>query len=190
LLSISYKLFADGRDEYYQTAVRSITHSTSDSIVKMYVKISSKDIIACSDALFYYWEKNGIIHRNQGSFSGNVLHGRYTVTNVNGLMITEGYFFNGIRDKHWKKWNNNGVLIRVDLWIKGQLKKTELYNDSNVSEEIVYGKNGKPKKKLDYTSGKKNTFIYKDNIWIAKRKLKPFSRKQIETDSLTVSLPQ
>lgn len=192
LLSISYVLFADSGDKYLQTAVRPITHTTADSTVRLHVRVSSEGVEKLSDELFYYWEKNGTVHKNQGSFSGNILHGRYTVTNAKGMMVTEGYFFNGTKDRYWKRWDDRGVLTQAELWKEGQLKKAERYDNGSISEEVAYGKNGKPKKKLDYTSGKKKVYVYKTDEWVAKRKLKLFSKKQkqVETDSLTVSSPE
>jgi hypothetical protein len=190
LLGTSHKLHAGNEDEYLRSAVRSITHAAADSTVVLHVKVSSKGIGKLNGKLFYYWEKQGAVRKNQGSFSGNVLHGRYTATNAKGMMVTEGYFYNGTRDGCWKKWDSSGRLVHADAWEKGYRKRAERYDNGTLSEKVAYGKNGKPRRKLDYTSGRKETFVYKGNAWVAKRRLlSAFRRKQkpVNADDSTVN---
>ncbi len=62
---------------------------------------------------FYYWFKSGRIHRTQGSYYGDLLHGNYKVVSPNRHLLEEGQFRKGVKTGRWRTWHENGYLKTV-----------------------------------------------------------------------------
>lgn len=77
--------------------------------------------IKLDNTTYYYWFKDGKIHKNQGGYSGSLLSGRYSISSKQGALLEEGNYEIGRKEGKWKKWNTSGKLIELSNWKHGKL---------------------------------------------------------------------
>ncbi|HCT31381.1 MAG TPA: hypothetical protein DIW31_11790 [Bacteroidales bacterium] len=118
-----------------------IVSAVSDS-ARIYAEISLKAYKGeLKNELRYHWYSADIFGANYGGYNGYLLNGNYKRVNLNGNLLEQGVFVNGLKDGIWKYWYPNGNLKRVENWRKG------INRDS-----LEYGKDGSL-----VNSNKKNT---------------------------------
>lgn len=167
MLLLSAHVYADSGNPDTPSPVRRIVISTVDSTLNFHIRIASNNLGGFQKDITYYWEKSGVIHKNQGSFFGNILHGSYVATDSKGRMRTQGEFYNGTKDEEWKSWNADGSIARVEYWKKGKLKQVHHYQNGSVSEQITYSKSRVPQKRIVFSDDKKTErFTFKNGEWV------------------------
>lgn len=97
---------------------REILFSTDSSYIKAHVRVTEKKLKSRQRGLYFWYHANKI-HSNEGGFSGKLLHGKYTETNLQGKMICSGELRNGQKHGQWKYWYNSGKIQRFENWKKG-----------------------------------------------------------------------
>lgn len=114
---------------------------------------------------FYYWFKGGLIHKAEGGFSGQLLHGEFKKNYHTNQLAEQGNFKKGLKVGLWKTWFENGSTESTQEYSNGQ-KHGNFYG---------YNIEGKMLEKGFYSSGKKQgnwiDFINKDTIRYKKGKV-------------------
>lgn len=88
-----------------------------------------------NNSLFYYWYKSQSVISTQGGSSGLLLHGIYEQFHTNKQLAIRGFFKKGLKNGVWMYWNDEGHLIKEEIWKKGKPKKSAF--DYNTKGEIV-----------------------------------------------------
>ena len=121
------------------------------NIRKVRVNINDTTIIAGTLAdvkidktisnVIYYWYTSSGIHRNQGGYTGNLLHGEYLEFNKDNNLIVKGNFSFGLKSGIWYNWYSDGKLKEISTWSEGKLDGPFMLYDEN--QKITF--NGKYK---------------------------------------------
>ncbi len=98
-------------------------------IVKVHLTESDKVIVAeiapisnppkAKSNLYYHWYSANAIYQTQGGYSGTLLNGLYTEFYLNKNLKEQGFFKNGLKNKVWKSWNEDGTLSQSVVWKNG-----------------------------------------------------------------------
>lgn len=126
--------------------VEEITHRKiyihhNDSSIECSVLLSNKRTKANIRTSYYWYDKDKIL-MNQGGFGDKLLDGLYQVVTKNRQLITEGHFKIGAKSGVWKRWNEQGLLLDVYHWNKGQTNgEYQLFDKGELIEQGQY-KNG------------------------------------------------
>lgn len=128
-----------GQSLEWQPLTREIVVDQGDSILRFRVLIKQDQIKVYSNR-DYYWHNKGQINKNQGDYAGELLHGDYQVFDADKKLITKGQFDSGLKTGTWKKWNSEGITIRIENYSKGLLNGTLQIFDNlgNLIEERDY----------------------------------------------------
>jgi antitoxin component YwqK of YwqJK toxin-antitoxin module len=128
---------------YKPSKTREVHLVFADSNVVFNINIR-KEPRKLNDNYFYFWYKSDGLHKNQGSFSGRLLDGVYSMYDHSKRLRTRGYFRLGLKDKNWKTWNAEGVLISDITWKRGAKSgNAKYYDDSGKLIRIVPYKRNK-----------------------------------------------
>src|SRR3989339_530045 len=121
---------------------REVTVTYPDSTVKAEIRTKKKRI-SCKDAVEYYWFFSDQIHKNLGSYTGNLLYGNYQVFSLDKKLITEGCFHKGVKNGNWKKWNPKTGYCISENWKNGKKNgyTTTFSNEGKIVSKVQY-KNG------------------------------------------------
>jgi antitoxin component YwqK of YwqJK toxin-antitoxin module len=84
---------------------------------------------------FYYWYKDGKINKNQGGYTGQLMHGEYLIYSRKGVLLEQGEYKLGRKEGKWKKWDYSGNLLEESKWRKG--KKHGIYTQYINGEKVV-----------------------------------------------------
>ncbi len=140
LIASHYSSFS--QKDTYNTNTRTIVITCADSVIKANI-LTQKEEIKFNDELKYFWYNNNKIGYNRGGINGKPLHGLYSVYSLEGLLLIQGNFENGLKIGKWKYWYVSGELKQTEPWDKGVLNgEKKLYSESGNIIETVYYKNG------------------------------------------------
>ena len=67
----------------------------------------------------YHYFKSGEIHISRGGANGQLLHGDFEKTYISNALAEKGTFTNGLKNKSWRSWYENGKLKEVIQWNNG-----------------------------------------------------------------------
>nr|WP_319570066.1 hypothetical protein [uncultured Draconibacterium sp.] len=101
-----------------------------------YVPYSIKKVNVENDVT-YYWFTNGEIHQNTGGYSGQLLQSTYQKTTLEGSLVEQGTFKNGVKDGVWKIWDLNGNLTKIENWKQGFKYGKSYCIDPNTEKRII-----------------------------------------------------
>ncbi len=79
---------------------------------------------------FYFWYKAQSVMATQGESAGVLLHGEFESFHNNGQLYEKGEFGRGLKKGEWMQWRNDGSLVFVEDWSKGELKAKKWYNEN------------------------------------------------------------
>jgi len=101
--------------------VRPITVTTDDSIVKTFIydRPLKKNV---REGYVYFWYYDGMIHHNQGDFSGKLLHGKYETFDNQHRLLVKGILRYGVKQGVWTRWNENGTVKESYTFKNGRLE--------------------------------------------------------------------
>ena len=140
LLVVSRVIFAQDYSTEFNS--RTIVLSYSDSIIKANI-LNTDEEYDIKDDLKYFWYNNDIIGFNRGGVNGNPLHGTYTVSNNEGLLLIQGEFKHGLKVGKWKIWYTSGELKSLESWKNGLKHEDQTYYSENGDViTVVKFKNG------------------------------------------------
>lgn len=101
-----------------------------------------------SSKFIYHWYASGNIIKNQGNYSGKVLHGDFKSFHSNKILAEKGQYYHGLKKGIWLLWDRDGILISSQVWKNGFENGEYFLYDSkgNIREQgkNIYGnKQGK-----------------------------------------------
>lgn len=98
-----------------------------DSIVSFDTK--TEDLVfKPSKRKTYHWYDGKGIYANQGGYAGRLLEGAYEVKHINGQLLFQGKFVNGLQNGQWRFWDvTTGKLVTIEEWNRGKLIKQIYY---------------------------------------------------------------
>lgn len=99
---------------------RMIVITYPDSTIHTRILIAKSSIQPDPDKI-YYWYTPDCINKNQGGFSGYLLHGEYSVFDAQQKLLAKGAFSEGLKTGLWRKWYDNGNIAEIATWKKGLL---------------------------------------------------------------------
>ena len=162
---------------------REITLNYPDSIIKMTI-LTNKVTVKTDPSIYYYWFESNDLNKNQGGYSGRLLHGIFQVYDINNHLLTQGNFKKGTKSGVWKYWNKLGNLLYMEEWSGGKLNGdyTKYNNDGSVSIKAKYRDNRLHGKMYIYLNGKVTIEKYKNGKKQEKTK-KPEKTSSIEVEN-------
>ena len=90
--------------------------------------------------VYYFWYRSGQLKTTLGDYSGYLLHGLFEKFDMNNNLVEKGNFFYGAKNGNWNEWDN-GVMLKEDVWNKGQLAKRKTFqNDTTIKENFRHDK--------------------------------------------------
>ena len=164
LVFIHIQLIAQKESKYPDTRTIMLYHT--DSITEANILVKNDVNISLKSTDLYYWYAFNQIQQNQGSYSGNLLHGTYKVFNSSDKLIQQGSFDKGIKEGTWVNWDKNGYVTREINYKNGKLngsaffyksgkliKKEEYRKGVLDGDVIIYNKDGSINK-MKYKEGR------------------------------------
>jgi hypothetical protein len=119
----------------------------------------------------YHWFAFNAIHKNQGAFSGYLLHDYYKVFDSENRLIEKGLFSYGIKTGKWLKWNGAGQVECESNWKNGYLDGiTNYYKNGKLIRSEQYKKGELHGPVTDYHGSEKKTTSYKNGVLVQKQK--------------------
>ncbi len=106
----------------------SITPITDGDIVRKRISdddfnysfyIKKKKVSTYKNDKEYHWFKAGKMHTSFGGSDGHILHGKFQKTYISKDLAETGSFKNGVKNKTWKEWYQNGKLKKITTWHNG-----------------------------------------------------------------------
>ncbi len=122
----------------------------------------------------YYWFAFNAIQKNEGAFSGNLLHGDYKAFDSQNRLIEKGQFNSGIKTGKWLNWDKIGQVKSESNWKNGFLDGiTSYYENGKLSRREQF-KNGQLHgPSTDYNGLENKTTRYKNGVLVEKQKHSP-----------------
>ncbi|MFW2376082.1 MAG: toxin-antitoxin system YwqK family antitoxin [Cellulophaga baltica] len=152
--------------------------TSPDSIVYLNIIKKSPKNLKLEDSKRYSWYMNRQIRSNFGAFSGNLVHGKYEVFDINGNLIKVGLYNVGIPVGLWKYYRVSGMLSKTELWDDGYLTTQKLFNSrGDFIKERSFNTDGKIKKEKEIKLNK-TRFEKKEERTIKKKKRKESKLKE------------
>lgn len=87
--------------------------------------------------LTYYWFDGHKLQRNEGGFSGNLLHGTFERKTSEGRLVEKGEFEAGLKVGEWNTWDENGRMIGQENWKEGERKGTSWLLNPETGEKTI-----------------------------------------------------
>lgn len=145
---------------------RNIQIKRNDTLEVISILMAKDKIIKPDNNLTYYWYAFQKVHKNQGAYSGTLLHGDYKVFDKENRMIEQGLFTYGLKTGRWLYWDKWGNIVSEYNWKSGnlhgiskhfqnrQLIRSEQYKNGKLhGHVIIYNHNGE-----------KQLFLFKDGV--------------------------
>jgi antitoxin component YwqK of YwqJK toxin-antitoxin module len=141
VLLICSTLFLYAQDYTDEFNTRTILFDYPDSIVEINILILEKEF-EIKDELKYYWYNNDKIGCNRGAVYGKPLHGAYTVSSTDGVLLTQGNFIHGLKQGKWKVWHISGEYKKIENWKNGLKDNIQKYYNEKgeIVKEVKYEK--------------------------------------------------
>jgi antitoxin component YwqK of YwqJK toxin-antitoxin module len=83
-----------------------------------------------------YFE-NGTLKLNC-NYINDQLHGDYQLNYINGNPIQKGKYIFGLKDGQWISYEDNGKISKIETYIKGYLKREEIYTNGVKTKTIEH----------------------------------------------------
>ena len=150
---------------------RTVHIQREDTLVVASILLRKDKNIDPKRNITYYWFAFNTIQKNQGAFSGSLLHGDYKVFDSQNRLIEKGQFNYGIKTGKWLKWNGTGQVECETNWKNGCLDGiTNYYKNGKLrrSEQFKQGQLHGPC--TDYNGSDKKTTRYKNGVLVQKQK--------------------
>lgn len=142
---------------------RSVIIYSGDSTIRVTILNNDPGIKAKVDK-HYYWCSSETIFMNMGGYSGNLLHGEYSVFNRKKQLVSSGNFNNGLMDGTWKFWDTNGNIIKILSYKAGNLHGRSYFYTPGKDQYIVRNyKKGNLAKEWEELSGNRINPIAKND---------------------------
>jgi hypothetical protein len=166
--------------------IHKIRITDSDRIVVAEIFPVSSAFKPRTDREYHWFQANRIQHL-QGGFSGKLLNGTYTEFYPNKNIREEGTYKNGLKDKTWKFWTENGVLTKVTTWndgvlsgkfmlfkADGTLEESGRYAESKLNGPVIFYEQPDSSRTVYYKKGKivphsNRSFLQRINIFKKKQ---------------------
>jgi len=113
---------------------------------------------------FYFWYKAQGVQSTQGESSGRLLHGEFESFYENDQLHQKGMFKKGLKCGEWMHWREDGSLVYVENWSKGELKSKKWYN---IAGEVYRSERSHGKQ---WKKDKADTVIVKRKLFKAERR--------------------
>ncbi len=127
------------KDKY---TIRKIVIEHVDSTIRFSI-LNNSVLKKTDEKKFYYWYRGKRIYKNQGGYSGYLLHGLYSVYSKSGSLIESGKFINGLKAGKWYQWHNNGIQKNNVLWKNGLMEgNVSRFNDKGILMSFEHYKAG------------------------------------------------
>lgn len=119
----------------------------------------------------YHWFAFNAIQKNEGAFSGNLLHGDYKAFDSQNRLIEKGQFKYGIKTGEWLSWDEFGQVNCESNWKDGFLDGVSNYYKNGKLSKREHFKNGQLHgPSTDYTGLEKKKTRYKNGVLVEKQK--------------------
>jgi hypothetical protein len=170
--------------------VRQINIHQNDSLIKISIYRTDGEDIEPENDRKYYWYALNQVHCNQGSWSGNLLHGTYRVFDSKHRLVEQGEFDMGLKKGTWLKWDKEGNISQETEWEKGKRHGTaKYYKNGALIKEVDYKNNirhgktifiedGEDVKVVKYRDGEKIVPKEKKDDWFLKRWIKSLKKNK------------
>ena len=174
------------------TDTRQINVHKEDSLLKVSVLRNASNELKTDRDKKYYWYAMNQIHCNQGSWSGNLLHGNYKAFDAQNNLVQQGQFEMGLKTGIWLKWDKDGNVSEEMEWKKGYKSGiAKYYEDGNLIKEVDYKdnvrhgktiifKHGEEEKVVKYRDGEQIIPKEKKEDWFLKRWIESLKKKKSE----------
>ncbi len=144
---------------------RSIVIQSNDTLVETSVLISKELQIKPVSIYEYHWFAFDKIRANQGSFSGQLLHGKYKLYVGDYLLIEEGEFTKGLKSGVWKQWDSSGRLTAILQMKNGQKEGLcKFYKEGILIKEANFRNGIQQGKTVVYEGGEAVKLFYKNGL--------------------------
>lgn len=163
LMLLGISLFAQ---EYKIPNTRTEKIIKGDTLMVFEVLLKSKDIKTQNDR-YYHWFWKGEINKNEGGYSGNLLHGKFRKYLNSGKLCELGFFIRGLKTSIWKSWDKSGRLTSEFRWKNGfKDGKQVIYGEDGLKiiERFRNGKKIGKTKRYRYSSRLKDRKVSKGNV--------------------------
>lgn len=155
-----------------------LRHVQNDSFSIDFYVSASHETLNYKDTVVYAWYKSKKVMFTQGQSSGDILNGSYKKYYTSGQFSEFGNYAMGLKEGKWRKWDENGLLISISNYKRGQLHgKHYTFIKGNLGQVNKYrkGKLKAAKTKKTETQEKKQSFL--KNLFKKKEKRKWFAKK-------------
>ena len=163
---------------------RTIHVKNGDTLTVASVPVKQLKSSKIDSKKLYYWYEYDKIHKNQGGFSGLLLHGVFNKFDSNGNLIESGNFVSGLKVGTWKKWDTKGKITEERSWKAGILNGTSHYyiNGDRIKTENY--KNGLLHGKMIVVNdlGETETTVYKKGKVVENNKKEKINKENAKTD--------
>lgn len=125
-----------------KAVTRTVYQVQGDSIVN--VRYLSRTIqVKPQPEKTYYWHYAGHINSSRGNYTGQLLHGEFTVQHIKSkALVSKGYFEKGLKSGKWTTWYPDGQVREIYQWEEG-VQEGEYYlyaGDGTLVESGTYEK--------------------------------------------------
>lgn len=134
----------------------------------------------------YHWYRDRQIHKTKGTFSGELLHGKYEQHSRDFDLKENGRFFLGLKDSIWNTYGDDGSLTKRVQFEKGLLQGD--YKTFKNNKLLISGTYRNGKKRGRWINHIKNDTLYyygdlepqtsKRDNWITRQWKKIFKSKK------------
>ena len=121
--------------------------------------ITDKKINKAKAKYWYHYYFHRSINKVKGGYLGKLLHGKYVKITSEGRLLESGFFYNGLKDKTWYTWHQNGELSTKENWNRGKPlgEKIEYGNDGLITNKYTWFNN---EWRADIESKERKTWIF------------------------------
>ena len=163
---------------------RTIHVKSGDTIIVVSIPVKQLKSSKIDSKKLYYWYEYDKIHKNQGGFSGLLLHGAFNTFDGNGNLIESGNFASGLKTGIWKKWDTEGKIAEEHNWKAGILSGTSYYYINGNCVKTENYKNGILHGKVIVINdlGETETTVYKKGKVVEKGKREKNNKENAKTD--------
>jgi antitoxin component YwqK of YwqJK toxin-antitoxin module len=139
---------------------RTVLLREKDSYVEASIFLDKNKRVKTEREKFYYWYGFNAIHVNEGNYSGQLIHGDYSVYDNEHNLLENGRFDFGLKDGVWLSWAADGTVESEIEWNIGEKEGIAKYYKGGVLQrEEIYKNNLLHGKTIEYIDGGKPTTV-------------------------------
>lgn len=153
---------------------RTVHVQRQDTLEVVSILLRKDKAIVPKSNITYYWYAFNAVQKNQGAFSGNLLHGDFEVFDTHNKLIEKGQFSYGIKTGKWLKWSEKGLIDCECNWKNGYLNGiANYYRNGQLRRSEQFKKGQLHGPSTDYSGPEKKTTRYKNGVLVQKQKNSP-----------------